>query len=111
MKKRILIPKVKSKEGESIKTRQGIANVFAKFYEDLYEGEDSGAGKGMDSRTEEDERRPDQHDPIPEFTNNEIQDAIDRLKKGKARDSSGVRAEQLKNCSDVTKEKNQDDLL
>ena len=26
-------------------------------------------------------------------------------KKGKAKDSSGVRAEQLKNCSDTTKEK------
>ena len=34
-----------------------------------------------------------------------IQDAIDRLKKGKAKDSSGVRAEELKNCSDTTKEK------
>ena len=34
-----------------------------------------------------------------------IQDAIDRLKKGKAKDSSGVRAEQLKNCSETTKEK------
>ena len=27
-KKRILIPKVKNKEGDTIKTRQGIANVF-----------------------------------------------------------------------------------
>ena len=34
-----------------------------------------------------------------------IQDAIDRLKKGKAKDSSGVRAEELQNCSDITKEK------
>ena len=42
---------------------------------------------------------------IPEFTKSEIQDAIDRLKKGKAKDSNGIRAEQLKNCSDDTKEK------
>ena len=40
MKKHILIPKIKNKEGETIKTRQGIAHVFAKFYEDLYEGEE-----------------------------------------------------------------------
>ena len=40
VKKRILIPKVKNKEGEAVKTRQGIANVFAKFYEDLYAGEE-----------------------------------------------------------------------
>ena len=105
VKKRILIPKVKNKEWETIKTRQGIANVFAKFYEDLYEGDESDTGKGMDSRTEKDERLPDQHDPIPEFRKNEIQDAIDRLKMGKAKDNSGIRAEQLKNCSDETKEK------
>ena len=105
MKKRIFIPKVKNKEGETIKTRQGIANVFEKFYEDLYEGEESDTRKGMDLRTEGDEEIPDQHDSIPEFTNNEIQDAIDRLKKGKAKDSSGIRAEQLRNCSNDTKEK------
>ena len=40
VKKRILITKVKNKEGEAVKTRQGIPNVFAKFYEDLYEGEE-----------------------------------------------------------------------
>ena len=39
-KKRVLIPKVKNKEGEAVKTRQGIANVFAKFYEELYVGEE-----------------------------------------------------------------------
>ena len=105
VKKRILIPKDKNKEGETIKTRQGIANVFAKFYEDLYEGEESDTVKGMASRTEEDKRIHDQHVPIPEFTKNEIQYAIDRLKKGKAKDSSGVRAEQLKNCSDEKREK------
>ena len=48
---------------------------------------------------------PSQHNSIPEFTKNEIQDAIDRLKKGKAKHSNGIRAEKLKNCSDDTKEK------
>ena len=43
-KKRILIPKVKNKEGEAVKTTQGIANVFAKFYEDLYVGEEENDG-------------------------------------------------------------------
>ena len=68
VKKRILIPKVKNKEGETIKTRQGIANVFAKFYEDLYEGEEDDTGKGSDSRSEEEEKDPGQHNSIPEFT-------------------------------------------
>ena len=47
MKKRILISKVKNKEGEVVKTRQGIANVFAKFYKDLYEGEDDHVGEDV----------------------------------------------------------------
>ena len=41
-------------------------------------------------------KMPTQFEPIPEFTTSEIQDAIDRLKRGKAGDSKGVRAEQLK---------------
>ena len=96
VKKRILIPKVKNKEGEAVKTRQGIENVFAKFYEDLYEGEDGYTEEGMESCTEDDKTDPSQHNSIPEFTKNEIQDAIDRLKKGIAKDSNGIRAEQLK---------------
>ena len=43
--------------------------------------------------------------PSQSLQKNEIQDSIDRLKKGKAKDSNGIRAEQLKNCSDDTKEK------
>ena len=38
---------------------------------------------------------------------NQIQDAIDRFEHGKAKDSSGVRAEQLNNCSDSMKEKSE----
>ena len=59
----------------------------------------------MNSRIEDDKIDLSQHNSIPEFTKNEIQDAIDRLKKGKAKDGNGIRAEQLKNCSDDTKEK------
>ena len=62
-----------------------IANVFAEFYESLYGGEEDDEEKRTESRTDEDERIPDQHDPSPEFTKNEIQDAIDRLKKRKSK--------------------------
>ena len=105
VKKRILIPKVKNKEGEAVKTRQGIANVFAKFYEDLYKGEKDYNDEDTSSYTEPNNADPSQLDSIPEFTTEEIQAAIDRLKKGKAKDSNGIRAEQLKICSDDTKEK------
>ena len=36
VKKRILIPKVKNKEGETVKTRQGIANVFLQNSKKIY---------------------------------------------------------------------------
>ena len=98
-------PNIKNKEGETVKTRQGIANVFAKFYEDLYEGDDDCTERGTDLRTEDDGKDPEQDNSIKEFAITEIQDAIDRLKKGRAKDSNGIRAEQLKNCSDDTKEK------
>ena len=55
--------------------------------------------------TEDDDKELDQNDCIKEFTTDEIQNAIDRLKKGKAKDGNGIRAEQVKNCSDETKEK------
>ena len=96
VKKRILIPKITNEEGETIKTRQGIADVFAKIYGDLYEGEEDFIEKGTDLLTEVEEEDPEQNDFIKEFTKNEIQDAIDRLKRGKAKDSNGIRAEQLK---------------
>ena len=96
VKKRILIPRVKNKEGEVVKTRQGIDNVFAQFYEELYEGEDEYVDEDVMIGAEGEDEESEQSIKIKEFTTEEIQSAIDRLKKGKAQDSSGVRAEQLK---------------
>ena len=60
MKRCILNSRVKNKDGEVVKTRQGNANVFAKFYEDLFEGEDDYVGEdvmmgaeGEDEETEQ----------------------------------------------------------
>ena len=83
VKKRILIPKVKNKEGETIKTRQGIANVFAKFYEDLYEGEEGDTGKETNLRTEEDVKDPDQQNSIPELQKMRFKMSVTASKKEK----------------------------
>ena len=104
-KKRILIPKVRNKDGEAEKTRQGIENVFAIFYEDLYQGEDDHNDEDMSSCIDHENADSSQIETFPEFTTEEIQAAVDRLKKGKARDSNGIRAEQLQICSEDTKEK------
>ena len=45
------------------------------------------------------------HGQIAEFTKEEMQAAIDRLKFGKARDSNGIRAEDVKGCDEETKER------
>ena len=109
MTKRIFIPKIKNEEGETIKTRQGIADVFAKFHEDLYEGEEDFIEKRTYLLTEVEEEDPEQNDFIKEFTKNEIQDAIDRFKRGRAKDSNGIRAEQLK-IAVTTRKTNQNDF-
>ena len=41
---------------------------------------------------------------IPEITTEELQTAINRLKKGKSADSNGIRAEDIKACDEETKE-------
>ena len=105
MKRRILIPKIRNKDGEAEKTRQGIANVFAKFYEELYKGEDGQDEEGKYTHIDHENADSSRNETIPEFKREEIQAAIHRLKKGKAKDNSGVRAEQLKICSEETKEK------
>ena len=81
--------------------------LLAKFYEDFYEGEEDYTGGNVMLEIEGEDKELDQNDCVEEFTTDEIQDAIDRLKKkkGKAKDSNGIRAEKLKNCSDETKEK------
>ena len=42
---------------------------------------------------------------MPEITEDDMQAAVNKLKKGKACDNNGIRAENIKNCNDTTKEK------
>ena len=83
VKRRILIPKIRNKDGEAKKTRQGIANVFAKFYEELYKGEDEQDDESKYAHIDQENADSSQEETIPEFTKEEIHAAIHRLKKGK----------------------------
>ena len=73
-KKRVLITKIKNTKGECITSR--------------YNSE----------QEESDEER------IPEITSEEIQAAICKLKSGKSPDRNGIRAEDIKDCNEETRE-------
>ena len=71
-KKRILITKIKNEKGECITSRNGIADVFGEFYKRLYDDKDQ--EESENNNTEETAR-------IPEITTEELQTAINKLKK------------------------------
>ena len=94
------------KQGWRSRKKRGKASqtYLQSFMKICTKEEEEHGDEEMNSCTEQENAEPSQSETIPEFTMEELQAAINRLKKGKARDSSGVRAEQLKICSDDTKE-------
>ena len=52
---------------------------------------------------DEDENRKDRSDHIPEFTKQELQAAIDCLKKGKSGDTMGIKVEDIRKSDDERK--------
>ena len=104
---------MRNEAGDMEATKKGIANTFAKFYEDLYSNQNDERKDEEDNEArlentydqaddgeniEEDER--DRH--IPEFTIKELSIAIGCLKKGKSADSRGIKAEELKGTDEET---------
>ena len=93
-KKRVLITKIKNEKGECITSRKGIVDAFGEFYKRLYE----------DSEKDDSEHEMSDDKRIPEITTEEVQSAISKLKTGKSPDGNGIRAEDIKDCDDETRE-------
>ena len=91
-------PRCSGKTGDLAKccitSRKGIADTFGEFYKRLYEDSE----KNNSEQEESDEER------IPEITSEEIQAAICKFKSGKSPDGNGIRAEDIKDCSEETRE-------
>ena len=109
-KKRILITRIRNEKGERITSRKGIADVFGEFYKKLYEDKEKDESEqelGEDdnnSSTDVHNNNTEETAGIPEITTEELQTAINKLKKGKSPDSKGIRAEDVTACDDETRE-------
>ena len=121
-KRKILISHVRNENGEIEASRQSIANTFAKFYSDLYSREKPGHDKQRTATVQKRlKKKPsNEHEPIleevdkcecrenksehiPEFTKQEFKTANDCLKRGKAGDNEGIKADDQE-CDDEAKE-------
>ena len=89
-------------KGETITSRKGTANVFGESYSKLYAetqpGEEAQESENMETKTNKEKKS------CSEDVKNEIQAAIDKLKKGRASDNNGIRAEDIKTCDATTRE-------
>ena len=109
-RKRTLIQMVKNVRGDAISSRNGIANVSVEFKSKSYADNQCEETELEIEKNETENDKSDQSvgadelKEIPEFTSEELQAAIDRLKKGYPGDSNGIRAEDIKTCDEGTKE-------
>ena len=109
-KKKVLITKIKNEKGEIITSRKGIANVFGEFYKknlddnEQDETEQEIGENENESSTDVQINDTDEMTRIPEITTEDLQTAINKLKKSKSPDSDGIRAEDIKACDDETRE-------
>ena len=76
----MLITKIKNERGETITSRQGIANVFGEFYKKLYDDHEQDE-YGNESNTDVHISDTEEMTRTPEITSEDLPDAIRKLKK------------------------------
>ena len=111
-KKKVLIAKKKKNDkGECITSREGIADDIVEFYKRLYEDnvkDDSEHEMDDDdnySNTDVHNNNTEETTGSPEITTEELQTAINKLKKkGESPDSKGIRGEDIKDFDEETRE-------
>ena len=97
-------------KGECITSRKGIAEVFGEFnkrFSDDNEKDDSEQELGHAdnySSTNVHNNNIGEMAGIPDIKTEELQPAINKLRKGKSPDSKGIRAEDVEACDEETRE-------
>lgn len=91
-----MITQMTSLIGEKVTDRQGIAHVFAEFYERLYTQRKPAKTTHC---TSQHDHHTDEH--TPSFTQGELATALQQLCNGRSCDYSGIKAEMLKEGSDA----------
>ena len=90
-----------------ITPRKGIADVFGEFYKRLYddkEQEESEQELDEDDNNSSTDVHNNNTEETARITTEELQTAINKLKKSKSPDSKGIRAEDVQVCDDETRE-------
>ena len=128
-KEKVLTPKIHDEQDKIVTSGKGIANTFAEFHSNLHAKEEHDEHAGVDEgkttqrhtekdareeqrkrnnenseAVDENENQKDRSEHILEFTKQELRAAIDSLKKRKSGDCKGIRAEDIKESDDETKE-------
>ena len=87
-----------------------MANVFGEFYS-IFFADDGTEEKlqntlNYETRADDEEKNNDEgnNEGLLMIIDEEIQTAINKVKKGKASDNNGIRAEDIRTCDDATKE-------
>ena len=88
---RDMIPSMITQEGTATTDRQSIADVFATFYEELYQR------RPTDNNINNADDHQCNHQTIPQFSLQEVTSAINQLRNGKCKDTTGLLAEMIKN--------------
>ena len=110
-KKKVLITKIKKTRKENAShLGKELPIFFGEFYKKLHEDtekDESQQELGEDenkSSTDVHNNNTEETTRIPEITTEDLQTAINKLRKGNSPDNKGIRAEDIKDCDEETRE-------